>query len=97
MKTDQTIATVSNHNTEGSSSLFAWMDRLVLAKSGKLRMEHVRGAALARRSDEWMTREEAVEWVATVATDDVTGYGYTHEQAELMVDGLSAGRGYREL
>jgi hypothetical protein len=97
MKTDQTIATASNHNTEGSNSLFAWMDRLSYAGPGKYRMEYVRGAALARQKADWLTREEAVDWVATEATDDLTGYGYTREQAERIVDGENLrGQGWRK-
>ena len=42
---------------------------------------------------QWISRDEAVRFVAEACTDCVTGYGYTTEQAEQMVDGIDAGKG----
>ena len=45
---------------------------------------------------DWLSRVEAVELIATKALDPITGYGYTIDQAEVMVYGSDAGPGYRD-
>lgn len=62
----------------------------------RYRMENHSGAAIQSEPAHYLSRTEAIAWVATDARDPVTGYGYTREQAELMVDGVDAGKGYRE-
>lgn len=93
-----TIASKSNHNTEHANSLYAFKKSLCRTGDGRRFFSERGGAAMAvdlRR--EYVDRREAVEFVATEATDPITGWGYTREQAEQMVDGHDAGKGYREV
>jgi len=41
----------------------------------------------------WVDRAEAVRWTIEQARDPVTGYGYSSDQAEILVDGGEAGEG----
>lgn len=90
------IAVRSNHNKVGSDSVYAWVERLYRTHDGRYYTNTMGGAAM--RDDErpsFLSRAEAVEWIATEAHDS-TGYGYTRAQAEKMVDGIDAGRGWRD-
>ena len=68
----------------------------VLYSSG-VKLFVVTHAAFASGFDQprWMDRESAIDWIATNAEDPVTGYGYAREQAERILYGEDAGRGYR--
>jgi hypothetical protein len=90
------LATNSNHNEVGSNSLYAWRYDLILAANGKHALTYHCGVAMQCKSPRSLTRKQAVDWIATEAIDPITGYGYTREQAEIMVDGADAGRGYRD-
>lgn len=54
------------------------------------------GGVHVDRQPRWMTREQAIEWIVEYAESN-TGYGYTRDQAEIMVDAdyqEAAGKGW---
>jgi hypothetical protein len=54
------------------------------------------GAGVSGGFDRWIdSRDEAAAWIAAHAADAVTGWGYTREQAETILDGGDPGRGLR--
>lgn len=65
-------------------------------RSGKWFVRHFGGAAMSRGQLRWIDRAEAVSFIANYCSDPVSGYGFTTEQAEIMVDGGDAGRGQRD-
>lgn len=79
-----------------TDGLFWHTTTLHLHKEGKWYLREHGGPAMdVEDNPEWLTRDEAVKWIATTATDSITGYGFSEEQAEVMVDGGDAGKGYR--
>ncbi len=92
-----TVATKSNHNTEHSNGLYAYSKTLYRQQNGRLFFKATGGAAMAvDASRRYIDKDAAVDWIASEATDPITGYGYTREQANLMVDGKDAGPGHRD-
>lgn len=95
------IAGKSNGNEVGVGDFYYHSTDLYRHKpTGKFfTIEHGGACVYTSPYPMWMTREEAVWWIETYAKDPITGYGFTREQAEVMVDGdgrQEAGRGYRE-
>lgn len=86
------------NNREFSTDIYHYRKTLYLHnKSKKLFFFEHGGAAMAVSSEpHWVSREEAIDWIVKFTRDSITGYGYTREQAEIMVDGGDAGRGYRD-
>lgn len=68
---------------------------LYRSKNGRYFIAQEYGPGANNYGEEYLTDEQAVNWISTVAEDPVTGYGYTPEQAEKMIEGDDAGRGYR--
>ena len=94
-KNSTPIAAVSDGG-DITDGLFWHTTELYRHKGGKWYLREFGGDAMSvDNNPAWITRDEAVEWVATKVTDNITGYGFTREQAELMVDGQDAGKGYR--
>ncbi len=73
-----------------------WSSWDLIRDGDRYRMENHSGAAIQSEPTHYLSRDEAISWVAKDARDPITGYGYTREQAEQMVDGIKAGKGYRE-
>lgn len=91
------IARCGNGNQEGCGDLYRHGTTLYRHCQGKFFTTENGGAAVTvRREPKWMTMPEAIEWIATVAIDPVTGYGYSAEQAKIMAHGDNAGPGMRE-
>ena len=93
----QSIAATPISNGD-ADSVYMHYTSLYRHKSGKwYTIESGGGAVRVDRQPHWMDRAEAVNWIATEARDPVTGYGYSREQAEIMVDGGDADKGYRDI
>lgn len=90
-----TIASTNIRGAEFTTDIYASWQVLYRTKRGKYIVATEGGAAIGWGMSRNITRDEAVTWIATEAQDPVTGYGYTAEQAEIMVDGGDAGKGYR--
>lgn len=95
----ESVAFKSNYNQVGSNDLYAFCRKLYRrTDDGRLYFCEFGGAAISvDTTHHYVDRAEAVDWVATEASDPITGYGYTRAQAEIMVDGGDAGKGYREV
>lgn len=94
IENSEEIAGWSNKYEMGS---FFWREcNLYLHKSGKWFTREYGGSEVhVDTNPKWLTREEAIAFIAVDAIDPTTGFGYTDEQAEIMVDGKDAGKGYR--
>lgn len=65
-------------------------------KTGKLYRRNWGGAAMKINDNlHSISPEEAVDWIATNATDSVTGYGYAREQVFKIIAGIDPGPGYQ--
>lgn len=93
---ERSVVIASRSN--GSDGLTRHATTLYRHPDGRWYLSETGGQLMSRHYDpQYCTdRAEAVEWVASNARDPITGYGYTREQAELMVDGVDAGKGYRD-
>lgn len=87
-----------DHNKEQMGSLHWLRTELYKTKDGRWFTVETGGAAMQKdRRPLWLDRAEAIDFIFEHARDGITGYGYAREQAEIMVDGGDAGKGYREI
>lgn len=89
------IASTMIRGAEFTSDLYYHRTTLYKHRDGKFFTYDHRGAALASADIEWLSRDEAIAWLASEASDPVTGYGYTTEQALELIEGRDPGPGYR--
>ena len=87
------IACRSNANAVGATDLHMHRRTLYRHANGKYYLLDT--AIACDYTPRWITKDEAVDWIVSEARCAISGYGYTREQAALMVNGIDAGRGQR--
>ena len=96
VSSDALIAATNIKGGEFVTDLHTHWLTLYRSKNGEYFVAQEGGAGVGHHVDEWLTRDQAIDWIASIAEDSITGYGYSHKQAEIMIDGDDAGPGYRE-
>lgn len=96
IENSEPIATYST-NGEPQGSLHWHHIDIYRHAGGKYFSLETGGPAMRKdRNPRWLTRDEVIAEIATHVADPVTGYRYSREQANIIVDGGDPGRGYED-